>query len=181
MKALKNLFLFLFNNSFFPGSLMKTWCFTLFRSFFIPFLLCTGLLMFLCSKLASQDFRFSRISLSSGLSQTGVYAITQDTAGFLWFGTQDGLNRYDGYAIKVYSPIPDDTTSLSNTTIRALFTDHTGTLWIGTEGGLNRYNPERNDFTQFRNNPDDSLSLSNNFVTTIFEDTQGNLWIGTKG
>ncbi|MFN8206694.1 MAG: two-component regulator propeller domain-containing protein [Bacteroidales bacterium] len=129
----------------------------------------------------AQDFRFARLSVANGLSQATVHAICQDTTGFLWLGTMDGLNRYDGYTFKIYHPIQGDSSSLSNMTIRSLFSDHTGTLWIGTENGLNRYIPEKDAFKQYLNDPDDSASLGNNIVVCFTEDALGNLWIGTRG
>jgi PAS domain S-box-containing protein len=128
-----------------------------------------------------QELRFSRITLGAGLSNVSITAIAQDTTGFIWFGSLDGLNRYDGYAVKEYRSIPNDSNSLSNSSIRALYTDHKGVLWIGTEDGLNCYNPVSDDFRRFVHQQDDSSSISHNFITSICEDQKGELWIGTKG
>ena len=72
------------------------------------------------TRLDAQDLRFDRLSLEEGLSQSTVYAIVQDRRGFMWFGTEDGLNRYDGYHFKVYRHEPENPQSLSNNTVYTL-------------------------------------------------------------
>ena len=97
--------------------------------------------------------RFEHLSLEDGLSQNSVLAMLQDHRGFLWFGTQDGLNRYDGYTFTVFKNDPDDPNSLSLNSILALHEDDDGALWIGTwGGGLNRFDPSNNVWTRFRRN-----------------------------
>ena len=89
------------------------------------------------------DFKFTHLSLDDGLSQTTVISILQDSRGFMWFGTQDGLNRYDGYNFVVYRNDPNNLNSLGDNRIRTIVEDLSGILWIGTEaGGLNKYDPE---------------------------------------
>lgn len=130
--------------------------------------------------LKGQNVRFERISIEHGLSQSTIYSIFQDKSGFLWFGTEDGLNKYDGYGFEVYRHDPDDPQSLSDNTILSIFEDHYGVLWIGTYGrGLNRFDRDSNQFTRYRNNPSDPASLVYDTVTVINEDATGNLWIGT--
>jgi len=90
----------------------------------------------------SQNIRFEQLSLDNGLSQSAVNVILQDRQGFLWVGTEDGLNRYDGYNFKVYKPDSDNPNSLSDRWITSLAEDAQGYLWVGTRlGGLNRYDP----------------------------------------
>jgi len=126
------------------------------------------------------NLKFDQIGLEQGLSQATVYAITQDSHGFMWFGTQDGLNRYDGYSITVFRNNSSDINSLSDNTIWSLMCDKKGNLWIGTErGGLNLYNPSENKFYHYQHNEKDTSSLSGNYVNSIFEDSRGNIWIGT--
>src|SRR6185369_4618071 len=72
--------------------------------------------------------RFDRISIEQGLSQSSVHAMIQDSRGFMWFGTEDGLNRYDGYAFKTYKPDPDVPTSLSDRWITSITEDKDGYL-----------------------------------------------------
>ena len=125
--------------------------------------------------------RFERIGVEEGLSQSVVYAVTQDQFGFLWFGTSDGLNRYDGYSFKVFQPDPDNPTSISDRWITSLLADHQGGIWIGTfRGGLNRYDPKTGDFIAYTYDPSNPNSLAGNHVTALLEDDQGFLWVGTN-
>lgn len=130
----------------------------------------------------TRQMRFSRISIDDGLSQVCVNTILQDRQGYMWFATQDGLNRFDGYNFTVYKPTANNANSLSNNVIKTLFEDRAGIIWIGTAGGgLNRFDPVTETFSSFRYDPFDKSSLSNNDVYSIYEDTRGNLWIGTFG
>jgi ligand-binding sensor domain-containing protein/signal transduction histidine kinase len=127
------------------------------------------------------DLRFQRLSLEHGLSQNSVYAILQDQRGFLWFATQDGLNRYDGYDFQVYKSTPGRN-SLAHNFVRALVQDPAGDLWIGTDaGGLDRFDPETGVFIHYQNTPGDSHSLSSNHVRALWLDRQGMLWVGSLG
>lgn len=124
--------------------------------------------------------RFERVTIEDGLSQNAGLAIFQDSRGYLWIGTQDGLNRYDGYEFKIFKHDPDDPSSLSHNSIIAMGEDGNGSLWIGTwGGGLNRYDPVTETFIRYQPTPDDPASLSNGTVTAIKGDTNGNLWIAT--
>ena len=145
--------------------------------------LCAVCFAFVCGGAlhAQQQIRyFERVSLEHGLSQSIVESIVQDRRGFLWFGTEDGLNLYDGYSFTVIRNDPQDPRSIAYNQITALAEDHTGTLWIGTfTGGLNRYVPAKQHFVRYRFSATDSLSLSGDIITAIFEDRSGNLWVGT--
>ncbi len=123
--------------------------------------------------------RFNRLGPADGLSQSVVTCLLQDEQGFLWIGTQDGLNRYDGYTFHIFRPDPNDPTSISDNWINALFQDRQGYLWIGTNEGLNRYDPVTGRFTRFLNDPNNPESLINNTVQVVFEDSRGLLWVGT--
>ena len=127
--------------------------------------------------------RFERVSLEEGLSQSRVNAILQDRKGFLWFGTQDGLNRYDGYRFTIYRHDPDDPQSLSNNRVRVLYEDPDGTLWVGTDGGLDRFDRVREAFTHHQYDPGDPQSLSHNEIRAFYTDPDepGILWVGTRG
>lgn len=125
--------------------------------------------------------KFDRISLEQGLSHGAVYSIVQDTRGFIWFGTEEGLDRYDGYAITVIRHDPANPASLSSNDIGKILVEPSGIMWIGTWGnGLNRYDPKTYTFDHFQYNPDDPGSLSGNRIELIFRDSAGRLWIGTE-
>jgi len=128
------------------------------------------------------QLRFERISLEQGLSQSTVFSMLQDSQGFMWFGTENGLNKYDGYNFTVYKHDPDDPNSLGGNWIQTLLEDGSGMLWIGTsDGGLDRYDRKLDQFTHYRNDPNDPSSLSNDEITAIYQDRDGDLWIGTGG
>jgi ligand-binding sensor domain-containing protein len=111
-----------------------------------------------------------------------VYDILQDEQGFMWFGTRDGLYKYDGYSLIAYKNDPDDPTSLSDNRVRAVHQDRSGIFWIGTiGGGLNRFEPETEQFIRYRHDENDPHSLGSDDARVIFEDQAGNLWIGTEG
>lgn len=132
-----------------------------------------------------EHVRFERISLEAGLSQSTVTCLLEDHDGFMWFGTQDGLNKYDGYHFTVFRHNAADSNSLSDSYIRSLYEDHEGYLWVGTSrggsgGGLNKFDPESKKFTRYLHDPNDPKSLSHNYINAILEDTLYNcMWIGT--
>jgi ligand-binding sensor domain-containing protein len=129
-----------------------------------------------------ENIHFERISREQGLSQVSVLCIIQDRQGFMWFGTQDGLNKYDGYQFVIYRHDPGNINSLSGNYIRSIHEDTVGNLWIGTQGGgLNKFDRKTETFTRYQNQADNPKSLSENQVWSIYEDTDGNLWIGTRG
>ena len=128
-----------------------------------------------------KNVHFDHISIRDGLSQAVVNAILQDHHGFMWFGTQEGLNRYDGYDFEVFTHDPADPSSISHDSIRSLHEDKLGVLWIGTDGGgLNRFDTFSKTFTYFVHDPDNPQSVSGNRVRVIYEDRRGALWIGTE-
>jgi len=126
------------------------------------------------------EFKFDHLTHEHGLSQSTVNAIVQDGTGFMWFGTQDGLNRYDGYNIVVYRHKPTDSTSLSDDGIWSLVRDRAGDIWIGTmRGGLNKFLVAEDRFIRFAHNPADPNSISDNNVISVFQDSRGIFWAGT--
>lgn len=130
--------------------------------------------------LNAQDFHFKQISLEDGLAQSSINAVAQDLHGFMWFGTQDGLNRFDGNEFVVYKNIPFDSTSLSENFITALLVDSKNQLWVGTMNeGLHLFNSKTQTFQRFYfiNNEN---SISNNNINTIYEDKNGRVWVGTS-
>ncbi len=141
-----------------------------------------GLLLLMAAALfsARKEMLFERISLEQGLSQGTVNCILQDSKGFMWFGTEDGLNRYDGYEFKIFRPDPGNPSAISHSTVWTLFEDSGGVLWVGTWDGLNRYERETETFVHYKADPSRSDSLSDNNVQAICEDRWGYLWIGTE-
>ncbi|AUD01120.1 sensor histidine kinase [Spirosoma pollinicola] len=124
---------------------------------------------------------FKHITTDEGLSQSNVTCVLQDPQGFMWFGTQDGLNKYDGYAFTLYQNDPLQPTSLSDNFVVSLFKDRKGNVWVGTaDGGLCRFDKRTGRFTRFNRSQTDTRSLSSNHVLAITEDRQGNLWIATE-
>jgi ligand-binding sensor domain-containing protein/signal transduction histidine kinase/DNA-binding response OmpR family regulator len=117
---------------------------------------------------------FSHLSVEEGLSQSSVYATAQDPNGFMWFGTRDGLNRYDSRRVVVYKNQNGNPHSLASNTINSLLVDKKGRLWVGTTKGLCLFRPDRDDFQRFSfNDSQDSTIIS------LTEDSRGTLWVGT--
>jgi signal transduction histidine kinase/ligand-binding sensor domain-containing protein/DNA-binding NarL/FixJ family response regulator len=124
---------------------------------------------------------FEHLSLDQGLSQSVVTAMLQDRKGFLWLGSQDGLNRYDGYTFRIFRHKPEDTKSLANSYVYSLAEDPSGLLWIGTNGGLSRFDATTETFTNFRHIEADEGSLPSDVVIQVVVDRQGVLWAVTGG
>ena len=121
------------------------------------------------------------ISSEEGISNNLIYCMTQDSKGFLWFGTMFGLVRYDGINYKTYRFDPLDTNTLSNDDIISVYEDRDSNLWIGTyNGGVNKFDRHKNIFIRYISKPDDPGSLSDNIVWTIFQDSKGVMWFGTE-
>jgi signal transduction histidine kinase/ligand-binding sensor domain-containing protein/DNA-binding response OmpR family regulator len=127
--------------------------------------------------LIGQTINFNHITVENGLSNNDVNTLIQDKYGFIWFGTDDGLNRYDGYNFKVFRHAPDDSNSISDNSIWALEEDKKGNIWIGTKAGnLNKYDPFLEIFTHWKIESD---FTEENSVKSICEDKNGNIWVGT--
>ncbi len=146
----------------------------------VKFLFIVAVFFFSNSFAQINNLKFDRITVEEGLSQNSVHSILQDSYGFLWIGTLDGLNKYDGYEFKEYRCVEEIANTLSNNSITAIIEDRERNLWIGTSDGLNRYNRETNDFTRFKKNDDDQNSIGNNDITTLCFIEPGILWIGTR-
>jgi signal transduction histidine kinase/ligand-binding sensor domain-containing protein len=124
------------------------------------------------------DIRFQRLSAGTALSQTRVAGLVQDKVGFMWFGTQFGLNRYDGYKSKVFKHEPGRPESLSCVYVRSLFVDRTGTLWVGCDRFLDRFDPATETFRHYPIYTEASDQLSTP-IDDIYEDRGGSLWLAT--
>jgi PAS domain S-box-containing protein len=126
-----------------------------------------------------KDIRFARISSSQGLSQVRVSDIVQDDQGFIWFGTWNGLNRYDGYNFRVFKHDPERQESLSGVFIYSLFKDRAGTIWVGTDQSLDRFDPLTEKFSHYHFDVQDSSGLPTT-VNQISQDSSGMLWLSTR-
>lgn len=143
----------------------------------------SSLFLMSCTNAVSQEYENAGFGLittenkkiEKGLSQNSVYSIFQDKDGFLWFGTWDGLNRYDGINFRIFN----QENGLSNQTIYSILQDTTGLIWIGTESGLNIYNPVNGKIKTFYHQTEDSTSLSDNWINQIYLDRNRNIWIAT--
>ena len=128
------------------------------------------------------EMRFTKITDKNGQSPGPTFAIAEDEMGFIWFGTLNGLLRYDGSNFKHYKHNRNNHNSLSNNTIRSLHFDKDGFLWIGTQGGgLNRFDRKTETFISYRHDANDDNTISNDDIWSICEDSDGNLWLGTWG
>ena len=125
--------------------------------------------------------QFQHLTIKQGLSQNTVYSIVQDKRGILYFGTQDGLNLYNGYGFQVIRHHADSHAHPSDNNILCMVRDHSGMIWIGTEGGgLNSFDPETGIFLHYRHDPENPGSMGGDFVTALCVDPIGSLWVGTR-
>ncbi len=122
-------------------------------------------------------YNIYHLGSEQGLSEGNIYTILQDRAGFMWFGTRDGLNRFDGYEMVVYRHNPEDPHSISFSYIYSLYEDKQGILWIGTRQGLNRLDPLSG---RFSHHSDSGKGLDQTAIWGIVEHA-GQLWIATEG
>ena len=145
---------------------------------------CAYLLLFLIpltSFAQISDTRFRHISNEQGLSNSTITCIIQDSRGFMWFGTRDGLNQYDGVKSIIYRNDPHNKFSISDNTIRCIYEDAHQKLWIGTSYGLNRFDPVTNVFTQYSYDKKNNKGISSDFITAICGQDADNIWVATDG
>ncbi|MFT4926413.1 MAG: ligand-binding sensor domain-containing protein/signal transduction histidine kinase [Phenylobacterium sp.] len=136
---------------------------------------------FLSPPTQAEAMRFERISTAQGLSQITINDVLQDRQGFMWFATQDGLNRYDGYQFKIYRHDNADPYSLPGNWVDCLFEDRSGQLWLGvTSGGLVKFEPQSDRFITYTHDPENPTSITDNFITSISQDLDGDLWLTTR-
>jgi len=145
------------------------------RSICIIFLFLSPSIIF-----CQDNIQFDRLETAKGLQNRSITTIIQDDLGFLWFGSQDGLIRYDGYDIRVFKTNVKNNNSISDNNIRAIAKDTVGNLWIATQGGgLDKFNLKTETFTHYKSNPANENSLSGNAVWSLLVDSKGIVWAGT--
>ncbi|MGZ8316171.1 MAG: two-component regulator propeller domain-containing protein [Telluria sp.] len=127
----------------------------------------------------ARTLRFEHLSVDQGLAQESVLAITQDREGFMWFGSQAGLSRFDGYRVVVYRHEINNSKSLANNWVKALHVDPRGDLWIGTDGGVDRFDPNTQSFIHYLPQEAVRRGNGNRHIRAITDDGAGGLWIGT--
>lgn len=142
-----------------------------------PFLVILSLFCLFSSK--AQQPSFSRLSVENGLSQNSVLCITQDSTGFMWYGTRNGLNKYDSRKIRVYKNEPGNNNSLAGNYITTLLCDHKKQLWAGTRESLHRYNAALDRFERvtFTGN---GQKITSKGASALLEDSKGRLWVGSS-
>ena len=143
---------------------------------------CSHLLLSIpvAAQINSKALAFDALTINDGLSQGMVNSILQDKYGFMWFGSNDGLNRYDGNKFTVYKNDPNDNNSIAENFIRFLFEDSQGRIWIATAGnGLDLFERTTETFIHFKHEAKATNTISDNSITSIREDAAGGIWIGT--
>lgn len=124
--------------------------------------------------------RFNHLTVDHGLSQNSVRCLLQDSKGFMWFGTEEGLNRYDGYSFQVLQNRDGDSTSLSTNDVRSIIEDQHGKIWVGTTHGLNILDRNNSKFIRVQLPIRAGHSVERNFIYSLYEDRDGDIWIGTR-
>jgi len=147
------------------------------RRFFI--LLVTLSFNLLGISAAQEEVFFDRLDVPQGLSSSNVRSLCQDPYGFLWIGTDDGLNRYDGYKFDVFKNDPSDSTSLADSRVERIFLDRAGELWVTSQGGLSKWDWNRECFINNLISVSSSLP-ADKWTWAVKEDSKGRFWIGTR-
>ena len=128
---------------------------------------------------AKNDLKFDHLTVEDGLSGSHIPSIIQDRLGFMWFASECGLNKYDGYKVTIYKHDTSNVNSLSNSGISIIYEDLAGYLWIGTIRGVNRYDRDIDSFKRYTHDDTNSNSLVGDQVRDILEDSNGLLWFAT--
>jgi diguanylate cyclase (GGDEF)-like protein len=140
---------------------------------------CSGLQLQAEQIMDQPTFRFMRTYRDDGLPNNFIYDITQDTTGFLWIVTTNGVARYDGNQFKIFVHDSSDPGSLSDNWVNSIYVDRQGALWLATKTGLDRLNPDGESFSHFIHDPENSKSISDSWASCLLEDSHGELWVGT--
>jgi PAS domain S-box-containing protein len=132
--------------------------------------------------LSAQELKYRSdiITRENGLSNSSVSCVIKDKYGFLWFGTWNGLNRFDGYEMTVFQSEVKDSSSISNSNINSFYEDNEGSLWIGTDNGLNCYDQITGKFKRYYFQDKNTADQRNDQINSITQDVQGILWVGCQ-
>ena len=146
----------------------------------LTLLICLICYQILChAQVADEHYYFKNLSVQNGLSQNTVNTILQDKQGFMWFGTKDGLNRYDGLSFRKFKHDDRSQRSIGNNFITALYEDEKGSIWVGTDVGLYIYYPEKDSFEHFTKQSVENTRIEHT-VTAISGDNQGCVWMAVE-
>ena len=138
------------------------------------------IVLFVNSLHAQKSFKkFYHITRNSGLSQSTINAIVKDKTGFIWFGTDDGLNRYNGYTVQHFKHDENDYTSIGLGRVHCIYISKSGNMWVGTDqGGLDLYDENTERFIHFKSGLENVVSLATNDIRGILETDDNRLWLG---
>lgn len=151
---------------------------------FFPALLIPAIILFIASfpfNVYAQNYKFKHLGLRDGLSQVTVNTIFQDSQGYMWFGTQDGLNLYDAYTFKHFRSDPNNINSLSHNWIWDIFEDSHHNIWVATWSGLNKISPDKSVITRYYPDPVKPGTMRGERPVSIKESQNGMIWIATWG
>ena len=129
----------------------------------------------------AQNLSFEQVSSQKWLYQRNISCLTQDKQGYIWFGTNNGVYRFDGYTVKEFRRDAHNLNSLIHNNVNCIYAGKDGFIWIGTWGGLTKFDPIMQNFTHYKHDPKNLKSISNNDIRAIEEDADGDLWVGTFG
>jgi ligand-binding sensor domain-containing protein/serine phosphatase RsbU (regulator of sigma subunit) len=127
-----------------------------------------------------QLLNVKHFTIEDGMSQTSVQCLMQDQKGFLWIGTQDGLNKYDGYSFLRFKYDPSDTTTISNNYIHCIYEDNKNNIWVGTNSGLNKFDAEKQIFIRYLRDDADPNTIPEDEIYAIYQDKKGFIWLKTE-
>lgn len=138
------------------------------------------LLLCACAILAQRIISFRKISVNDGLAQSSITYLMQDSRGYIWITTGDGLCRYDGYSFKVFRPEPGNPNSITSSATSIVREDGNQNIWVGTIESLECYNPRTGEFTHYINDPNDSTTITRGIIFDLMFDNAGKVWICTS-
>jgi len=163
------------------GKIRTSSCSPILESNKILKLFCISIFIFIQNSTFGQNDQIKFRDPLLPLSENSVQSITEDYKGFMWFGTESGLNRYDGTNMNIYGKIFGDSTSLSNNRVLSIYETKNKELWVGTSSGLNLYNRDKNNFTHYYYEQSEGNNPDFNIINGIIEDEEGDIWLATQG